>query len=220
MFEYTETNFEKLRECLSPERLKPYMVKARGDSWTAFHLYVRNMEISSSLFGVLHALEVGLRNRTHSKMVASLRVEEWWSALPLRPPELSDIGEAKQNIARRARQITADRIVAELNFGFWVKLFSKNYEKSLWVPYLNACFPAGLSRKSLHGRLIEIKEIRNRIAHHETLISRDSRRDYSEMMETIGWISPELRDWVEGCTNFIQIVERRIPKPPKVTAGE
>ena len=81
MFDYSEKDIGWLKECLSPERLKPYLIKARGDEWVAFHLYVRNMEISASLFGVLHALEVGLRNRVHTKMTEALNSEEWWDVL-------------------------------------------------------------------------------------------------------------------------------------------
>lgn len=78
MFDYSEKDIGWLKECLSPERLKPYLIKARGDEWVAFHLYVRNMEISASLYGVLHVLEVGLRNRVHAKMTEALNSEEWW----------------------------------------------------------------------------------------------------------------------------------------------
>lgn len=141
MFEYTEKDIDWLRDCLSPERLKPYLIKGRGDEWTAFHLYARNMEISASLFGVLHVLEVGLRNRVHTKMTEDLKSEEWWDVLPLHEPELNDVAEAKKNITHRIQQLRPGRIVAELNFGFWVKLFAKTYEKELWVPYLTHRFP-------------------------------------------------------------------------------
>jgi hypothetical protein len=215
VFDYTEKDIEWLQECLSPDRLKPYLVKTRGEAWAAFHLYVRNMDIAASLYGVIHVLEVGLRNRVHTKMAEAMNSEEWWDALPLHEAELNDIAEAKKNIADRIQQVRPGRIVAELNFGFWVKLFANTYEKALWVPHLRHRFPAKISRKVLHERLSSIKDIRNRIAHHETLIRRDSKQDYEHMLETIGWISPTLRRWVEHHTDFPQVVERRIPKQPK-----
>jgi hypothetical protein len=219
MFEYSNKDIDWLKECLSPERLKPYLVKARGDEWAAFHLYVRNMEISASLFGVLHVLEVGLRNRVHTKMTEDLKSEEWWDVLPLHEPELDDIAKAKRNITGRIQRLCPGRIVAELNFGFWVKLLANTYEKSLWVPFLTCRFPAKISRKVLHERLSSIKDIRNRIAHHETLIHRNHKQDYEIMLETIGWISPTLRRWVEHHTDFLQVLERRIPKRPKAAPG-
>lgn len=220
MFDYTEKDIDWLEECLSPERLKPYLVKARGEVWVAFHLYVRNMEISASLFGVLHVLEVGLRNRVHTKMAEALKSEEWWDVLPLHEPELNDIAEAKKNIADRIQQVRPWQVVAELNFGFWVKLFANTYEKALWIPYLRHRFPAKISRKALHERLSLMKDIRNRIAHHETLIRRDPKHDYEIMLETLGWISPTLRRWVEHHTDFPRVAERRIPKQPKAVVAE
>lgn len=190
------------------------------DAWVAYHLYVRNMEISASLYGVVHVLEVGLRNRVHSKMTDALKSEEWWNVLPLHEQELNDIAEARENIANRVQQVRPGRIIAELNFGFWVKLFANTYEKTLWVPHLTQLFPARISRKALHERLSLMKEIRNRIAHHETLILRDPKRDYEAMLETIGWLSPTLRRWVEHHTDFPQVVERRIPKRGKAGVAD
>lgn len=53
------------------------------------------------MYGVVHVLEVGLRNRVHTKMTEALRSEECWDVLPLHEPELNDIEEAKKNITNR-----------------------------------------------------------------------------------------------------------------------
>jgi hypothetical protein len=214
-FGYSSKDIEWLQQCISPERLAPYQAKARGDEWVAFHLYVRNAELSASLYGVVQALEVGLRNIVHTKMSAVCCTEEWWDSLPLHDYELNDIGDAKENIRSRLKAVSPGRIVAELSFGFWIKLFANSYEKELWVPHVSKCFPAKLSRKALHDRLIVLKELRNRIAHHKTLIRRDPMRDFEDLLETIGWISPTLRRWVEHHTDFHVVYERRIPKRPK-----
>ena len=213
-FDYNEKQIEWLHLCLSPERLKPYYVQARGSDWVAFHLYVRNSELSASLYKVIQALEVGLRNLVHVKMTQALGTEEWWDRLPLHEAEMNDIAEAKQNITSRIRQIRPGRIVAELGFGFWVKLFANSYEKQLWVPYLSRRLPAKLSRKALHDRLTNLKELRNRIAHHETLIKRNNDQDYQDLLETIGWMSTTLRRWVEHYSDFPEVKAKRIPKEP------
>ena len=49
MFDYTEKDIGWLEECLSAERLKPYLVKARGNVWVAYHLYERNIALRYSL---------------------------------------------------------------------------------------------------------------------------------------------------------------------------
>jgi hypothetical protein len=214
-FEYNAKDIEWLRLCISPERLKPYYVKARGEDFVAFQLYIRNSRLSASLFEVIQALEVGLRNRVHVRMTERLGTEEWWDSLPLFKDELNDIAKAQNNISSRLAEVRPGRVVAELNFGFWVKLFAKSYEKKTWVPHLAYCFPAKLSRKVLHDRLTSLKELRNRIAHHETLLRRDPQKDYDDLLETIGWLSPTLRRWVEASTDFSSIYAARIPKEPK-----
>jgi diaminohydroxyphosphoribosylaminopyrimidine deaminase/5-amino-6-(5-phosphoribosylamino)uracil reductase len=213
-FVYSEKQVEWLQMCLSPERLTPYYAKARGNDWVAFHLYVRNAELSASLYGVIQALEVGLRNLVHTKMTDPFGTEEWWDKLPLHEAELTDIAAAKSSISSRIKQIRPGRIVAELSFGFWVKLFANSYEKQLWVPYISRRFPAKLSRKKLYDRLVNLKELRNRIAHHETLIKRNTDQDYQDLLETIGWISPTLRRWVEHNSDFPAVKAKRIPKQP------
>jgi hypothetical protein len=214
-FRYTEKDLEWLQLCFSPDRLAPYYVKSRGDHWVAFHLYVRNTELSASLYGVVQALEVGLRNLVHTKMTENLGTGEWWDRLPLHDGELEDIRKSKENLSFRISGMRPGQIVAELSFGFWVKMFANAYEKQLWVPHLRHRFPAKISRKMLHDRLTSIKDLRNRIAHHETLIKRMVERDYAELMETIGWISPTLQRWVEHHNDFPDVYARRIPKEPK-----
>jgi hypothetical protein len=219
-FEYSEKQLEWLLHCTSAERMKPYYVRARGDPWVAFHLYVRNTEISAALYGVVQALEVSLRNVIHNRLREDLSSQEWWSSLPLHDRELSDIDDAKKKIADRLQTPTPSQIVAELNFGFWVALFANSYEKQIWVPHTSRVFPGKLSRKTLHERLIWLRDLRNRIAHHETLIRRNPAKDYEDLLETIGWISPTVRKWVEHHSSFPEVYSRRIPKRPKASPTE
>jgi hypothetical protein len=215
-FAYTEKQVEWLLHCISRERMQPYFIRARGDQWVAFHLYIRNTEISSALYGIVQALEIGLRNVVHSRLTETYGTEEWWFKLPLHAGELNDIEEAKANISQRLKEVRPGRVVAELGLGFWVKLFANTYEKEIWVPQTSRVFPAKLSRKVLHDRLTELKTLRNRIAHHETLIKRDPAADYSNLLETIGWIAPTLRKWVESQSDFAAVFAKPIPKRPKV----
>jgi hypothetical protein len=214
-FTYSDKQIEWLLHCISRERMQPYFVRARGDEWIAFHLYIRNTEISASLFSVVQALEVALRNVVHNRLTTAFGTEEWWFKLPLHEGELNDIEEARKNIRDRLKEVRPGRIVAELGFGFWVKLFANTYEKELWVPHTTRIFPAKLSRKVLHDRLTELKTLRNRIAHHETLVKRDSQQDYASLLEAIGWISPTIRRWVEHQSNFPAIYRKALPKRRK-----
>jgi hypothetical protein len=207
-FDYNEKDVGWLLQCVSSERLTPYYIRAGKNVQQAFALYLLNVELSQSLYAVIQAIEVALRNVVHASMVKALGREEWWDTLPLHSDELDDIEDAKEQIRARAKSPRAGRIIAELGFGFWIKLFSNTYEKELWVRHTHKLFPAKLSRKVLHERLARIKDLRNRIAHHETLLRRDVEKDYRELLEIMGWISPTLQRWVESFSTFPPVFER------------
>jgi len=65
------------------------------------------------------------------------------------------------------------KVIAELTFGFWVDLLQSQNHRSLWVDRkLNKASPfAKRKRRQIHGRLREIQLLRNRIFHHEGIIT-------------------------------------------------
>ena len=211
-FDYSEKNIIRLERAISAERLKPYLVRARGDIWIALQLYIRNQQLSEALYGVVQGYEVFLRNATDNALKKGFGSDNWWELASLRERERDDIEDAKKSIAGRAVEATPGRIVAELNLGFWTNLYSNYYEHMLWVPYLRGLFPMSMSRKKLHERLDFLKIHRKRIAHHETLTRRNIQQDYEYLLETIGWISPTVRDWIAENSCFQERYEKRIQK--------
>jgi hypothetical protein len=70
-----------------------------------------------------------------------------------------------------------------------------------------------MKRSYLHGRLVDIKTLRNRIAHHERIVGkRDLLRDYQDLVEAIGWINPTIRAWVEHTNCFEERWKRKLKK--------
>ncbi|HET6841774.1 MAG TPA: Abi family protein [Candidatus Angelobacter sp.] len=215
-FEYTDEVLTIFEKFLSPERLAAYYALARGDKWVAIHLYERNTEISEALYGVLQGLEVALRNAIHNVLTKGLGAPDWYDKIHLQNSELEALRQARSKIAERMVEETPGRIVAELTFAFWVRLLAWPYEKSLWVPHLRRIFPMRFTNPSvIHGRLVELKTLRNRIAHHERILGRDLEKDYAALLETIGWVSPDVREWVRETNCFEERFAKRIPKKPK-----
>ena len=179
----------------------------------------RNTEISEALYGVVQCLEVTLRNAIHSHMTKAMNTEKWYDAFPFQDSEMAEIQQAKSKVVERPATLTAGRVVAELKFGFWVRLFSHTYDKTLWVPHLRKLFPLKFDgmRSYIHGRLVELKTLRNRIAHHERITcgKRDVEKDYAELLETIGWMSKSMRQWTESTNCFPDRLARKIPKKPR-----
>lgn len=216
VFEYTDRQLATLISALSSDRLQPYVVYARStDPWVVIRLYERNTKLSEALYGVVQALEVLLRNKIHSQMTKDIGADDWYEKVAFLESEQNEIADAKQAIADRPKPVTPGRVVAELNFGFWVRMFSGAYEKDFWVKHLHKLYALSKQRKAIHERLVQIKTLRNRIAHHETLVKRDLEKDYRETLDAIGWLSPTVRLWVEATNCFEARFAERIPKKPK-----
>jgi cytosine deaminase len=215
LFEYNDHQLGILERALSTDRLAPYYVQARGDSWVAIRLYECNTKLSEALYGVVQALEVLLRNKIHSQLEAHTGVADWYDRVRFLDPERNEVENAKRSIADRGVSVTPGRVVAELNFGFWLRLFSGQYEKEFWVKHLRKLYSATRQRKAVHDRLMQIKTLRNRIAHHETLIRRNPQKDYRDLLEAIGWLSPIVPAWVKTTNCFEARFAERIPKKAK-----
>jgi hypothetical protein len=215
VFEYNDVQLDRLEKALSSDRLAPYFVQARGDRWVAIRLYERNARLSEALYGVVQPLEVILRNSIHRRLKDEVGTDDWYEKVSFLDAERDEIEDAKKAIQDRLKPLTPGRVVAELNFGFWVKLFSGVYEKELWVKHLRKNYAIMMQRTTVHERLVQIKTLRNRIAHHETLIRRDPQKDYRDTLQAIGWISTTVRQWVETTNCFEARFAERIPKKPK-----
>src|ERR1035438_9563708 len=199
-FEYDDKILVTLEKYISSERLAAYVNYARGDKWVAIRLYERNTEISEALYGVIQALEIALRNAIHNILSEQLGGPKWYETSIFAESEREALEDAKKKVLDRPAALTPSRVIAELTFAFWGRLFSDSYDKTLWVPHLRKIFPLKLQdRRSLtRGRLMELKTLRNRIAHHERLLCgrQHVMQDYADILETIGWINPTVRFWV------------------------
>jgi hypothetical protein len=69
---------------------------------------------------------------------------------------------------QRAIAVRKGQVIAQLTLFFWKRLFSAEYEQSLWRPALKRVFPdKALRRADVALQLERIYQTRNRIAHHE-----------------------------------------------------
>ena len=186
---------------------------SRGDQWVALKLYEKNIELSGALYEVIQGLEVTVRNAIHNLMTEQLASDHWYDRLPLADGERAALDKAKESLLEKGQIITPGRVVSELTFGFWVKLTGRIYEKSLWFPYLSRIFPIRVNRAGVHERLVLLKTIRNRIAHHERIVGRTRllTKEYEEMIEAIRWINPIMADWVEHRSCFVERYANKFP---------
>ena len=98
------------------------------------------------------------------------------------------------------------KVIAELTLGFWVDLLQSQNHRSLWVDQkLNKAFPfAKRDRGQIHGRLKEIQLLRNRISHHERIITSSNvvyngngHLSLDEIVECVEWVCPHTARWLK-----------------------
>jgi hypothetical protein len=203
-FPYSPRVINALEKALSTERLSTYLAAASGDHAAALRLYVWNTEISAALYGPLQALEIIVRNAFHREL-AAVYGPAWYDnpRVPLTPPARARVDDAKDVLRRANRPLDPGRIVAELSFGFWERLLTHgppgklNYEMALWRPALHRAFPNARRRRSdVHKPFPGLRDLRNRIAHHEPIFSRPLAQEYQTIIDVIGWICADIRNWV------------------------
>ena len=219
-FSYTEETLTEIETALSHERLQPYLNTAGGDRARALRLYLWNTAVSAGFYGPLQGLEVVLRNATH-RQLSERYGSVWYRNLDI-GLDRGALGRIRQAISELARDGSTNdipRIVATLSFGFWVSLLGSggrlesgrraNYEMTLWRPALRQVFAhrATLTRRQAHGPLNELRILRNRIAHHEPIFTRNLTADYARILEVLGWISPGIQTWTAHHSQLPALLE-------------
>jgi hypothetical protein len=223
--QYSNQRLSELERSLSRARLAPYRLAARGDQRFALQLYLWNSRLCKAFLFPLNVAEVTVRNAIHQALSQHFVNRNWVFNPPFhQTPQSITAGQialSRLNATRPrgAPPITADDLVAALNFDFWSNLFRYEYDP-LWATpgLLNLTFPnlpAGQTRVDVQNRVQKINQFRNRIAHHEP-IHRARHRDYLDaILDLIGLVSFETRDWVASCSTVMAVVR----SPPTPSTG-
>src|SRR5208283_5317703 len=227
-FVYTAEFIASIDRVISQERLTRYLAATKGDISGALELYEHNITISEALFGFIHGLEVAVRNSIHYVLRRDLATPTWydggvalpWSTtgevLSLTSVMTDMVSEAKAKL--QPATTSPGKVVAELTFGFWVNTISRRFHTTLWVPSLHKAFPhATVARKIIHLRLEMIRRLRNRIAHHEPILTSHNEvytgfpdRPHialPEMLQCAEWICGETALWLKAQSRYQQAVD-------------
>jgi abortive infection bacteriophage resistance protein len=209
---YEDCALSKLVVSVSEDRLSTYLkllpVKDLGE---ALKLYVYNTQLSESFYFPLQGLEVSLRNAIHNELSAHYGADWLYSgSMILHYPQEAKIMEALKKLYPVRNP---SKVVAELNLGFWIGLFSRHYEE-LWRQHLRSLFVnthKPLLRKDIYKALNNIRLLRNRIAHHEPIIQRDLETDFNSILMIVSMMCDETATWIEAHCRFKGVfVARRL----------
>jgi len=210
-----EADPARVAVALSTERLVPYLRAANGELDKALRLYEWNLAVSGGLYEALGILEVVLRNALGTQLAAHHgTLAGHWYDDPLGVlSDLAheDIAAARRRVRKLWRPETPGRVVAELSFGFWKFLLAKRYEATLWTGYLRHAFPnlQPQSRAVVYRSLDELHTVRNRIAHHEPVHSRDLTADMLTIYRLLDWIDADVRAWAVSLSRLQPLIAAR-----------
>jgi hypothetical protein len=204
-----------LQDLLSRSRLRPYLEISGQDHTAALALYHWNVQISAAFLESLHYLEIGLRNAMDvhlTRWASDLGATSPWyvdRVVKLSPRTRKAIDDARTRATADGTPELHGRVVAELMLGFWWSLLADEYNRRLWQPCLRLLFDGPVRRRRLHSELNELRRMRNRIAHHEPIHTRDLRRDYARLIDCASRISPVLCTQIETTSRIPDVLTQR-----------
>lgn len=198
----------------SDQRMEKYFREYYTEQ-LAIEYYHANIKISESLYSILSLFEVALRNSLNRELTDLFGTKEWYERIPT-TPGLADlngnISIAKRQISKRNETITADKVVAELTLGFWVRLLNSEYELILWK-HLRRAFPfmekRSRKRKNVSAPINKIRDFRNRVFHHEPISWNIDRVENlrQQILMVIRWINKDLPLIAEKLDRSLEVIQ-------------
>jgi len=187
-----------------------------GTGIDALYGYFTQVKKAESLYFGLHLIEVVLRNAIFEAYAKHGFSRDFFyqndSTSYLSRHEFHSrehwkmLNGAKSHLRRRREPINDGKLIAELNFGFWTKLFDSRHQKYnyMWRKIFHDVFPhypypkepVDQARRKLGSKLQDIKQLRNRVFHYEPIDSMDIEKIYQDMVQILAWISPETDKWL------------------------
>jgi hypothetical protein len=197
-----------IRQTLSLTRMSTFETAAGitgNDDPRALALYAWNARVSAALLAPLHICEVVVRNAA-SEAVEQVYGPRWpWQigfeqSLPS-PRTGYNPQRDLQNV--RSRVPTTGKVIPELKFVFWQKLFTSRHDQRLWNTYLRQVLPnvaptktVAQLREGVYNDLEQIRTLRNRIAHHEPVFARNLQDDLGKIVALIEYRANETAKWM------------------------
>jgi len=204
-YPYSAQGLAAIVKCLSDPRFKPYRdLESPGSPAIEHYLY--NARLAKSLLFPLHVCEVVVRNAANDVLKANF--QSAWYRNPafeskLIPKTLAALTKAVGN----APTGNVDDLIASMSLDFWSHLFRSAHQSLWWGCFDRVVRAAPATRYADFGmRLRNITGLRNRIAHHEFILNLNLSNYHTEILDVVGYISKETRDWLAAHSTFTRIV--------------
>lgn len=210
-----------VRHALSAARMATYEVAAAvtGDEDpAALVLYAWNAQVSAAFLAPLHVCEVVMRNAV-SEALETVYGPRWpWSPGFEQSLPAPGIGYSPRRDLQYVRrfQISTGKVIPELKFVFWQKMFTSRYDRRVWnvhlrqvLPNLDPARPVAQLRQSIYDDLEEIRKLRNRIAHHEPIFTRNLSSDLQGIVSLLELRCKVTAAWMMANQQASSIIAKR-----------
>jgi hypothetical protein len=216
----TPAQIRDFESVLSAPRFGTYLRETKGDRHKAMELYCWNTDVSAAFYVVLQFSEISVRNGAVEAIEAEF-TKNWHlnrGFAHTLPTLRGGKGyQPKKDLMSCAERLpTAGKVVAELKFAFWQHLFVRGQQERLWDRRFAAAFPGyentlsiPQARSQMFDDIEKIRKLRNRVAHHEPIFSRDLSDDLDRLRRTIEWRRPEVARWVDSIERVTELINRR-----------
>lgn len=210
---------------LSGPRFAVYLAATGADRDRALALYEWNAQLSAALMHDLAHVEVGLRNAYDVALSARWPGPPHWTlaASAVFAPVYRTRGRRRVDVNDKPREslrhaianaggptAPSGKVVAELMFGFWRYLSSAAHEKTLWVPALHRAFAPGTDRAvHVDGPVGRLHDLRNRVAHHEPLLTTDVAGRLADLTGLAGRLDPQLGQYLQATSTVANLLATR-----------
>ncbi|MGB2555806.1 hypothetical protein [Cellulosimicrobium cellulans] len=194
-------------DLISAPRFAAYLNAAESTA-TALDLYEWNASMASALFELVGHVEVILRNAIDSALQDSLSEDErripWFMlSLPKIQAQLSPLDYDDLTLDR-------DRALSTLTMGYWANLVRS---PQLWEN-MSGAFLAECAHETLVQRTDRAHRLRNRLAHHASMLDVDVHAEVQNLLALAGLVSPDAQRWLMHVERATAVIAERPVKVP------
>lgn len=218
----SKATIDAVRAALSTQRMRTYEYEVEiksqktADDSAAIKLYAWNAAVSGVLMAPpLHLCEVVVRNAV-SDAIEAVYGPRWpWSPTferSLPDPKLGYSQRYDLQSSRRSEPTTG-KVIPELKFVFWQKMFTNRYDSRIWNHHLRRVMPnldktknITVLRQSIYGYLERLRLLRNRIAHHEPIFRRALADDYQIIQALVMYRCRVTAKWLDINQNVTNLI--------------
>ena len=221
-------DFERV---LSRERLRRYVLACKNNKRNAMILYRYNLKLSKEMFAIISCFEVALRNQIDTEMRKHFG-NDWLrdAILPggifysdARVCKSKTIIQDAYNELLVSGSYSHSKLLVKMNFGIWKYMYS-NVHYSLTGRCLLNVFvkkPKSNTMNNVNNtfvfyRLDEINNLRNRIAHHESICFKNhhnidvnyAEECYYNMIMVFGWMDIDHKKLLYGFDHIDELLRK------------